>query len=437
MEPRDVVSEYLRNLYLEEQEDVVPPGLGSASGMDVQPPPEAAFVREPTRFAPDLVDQGERLVAEEERQSVPSESPFLIERPQFAPDLIKQGEELVAQQEERRALLSQFEPKSYMEALKQAQIQDRLAAAGAGLLSSAEQIARIASRGVYQPTGMRAGPSAVSEIQQQREAVRDYLTQQRTAEREAQDAAYKRALISRMAQPRAIAGKTEEERAAAVELSEERAETERAKQEKLRKEPVAKPVKAPAAKNEEKLDPFATKLRNEFQRLPEVKTFNDADGAYRKMVSVAKNPSPAGDISLVFSFMKLNDPGSTVREGEQAQASNAANVPDRIRNLYNNVLTGQRLTPEQRADFLTQGLSFRNVEASKLNERADFYSELAKRSNIKVEDVLSRAQIESPVPLEQPQPAAGLSGETSLLPAKKAERLKELRRKDAEGTLGQ
>jgi hypothetical protein len=318
---------------------------------------------------------------------------------------------------------------SYMEALQRAQAQDRATLAGQAMLGSAEQIARIASRGVYQPTGGARLPSAVAEVQQQREAVRDFLTQQRAAEREAR---LQRELISRMQQPRAAAGKTEEEREAAIELVEERAETERARQEALRRPPAPRVAagRAPSkAKAEEKLDPAATKLRNEFQRLPEVKTFNDADGAYRKMVSVAKNPSPAGDISLVFSFMKLNDPGSTVREGEQAQASQAANVPDRIRNLYNNVLTGQRLTPEQRADFLTQGLAFRNAEANKLNERADFYSELAKRSGIKIEDVLSRAQVESPAPLEQPRPA-------EVLTQDKAKRLEELRRKKAEGTLG-
>ena len=49
--------------------------------------------------------------------------------------------------------------------------------------------------------------------------------------------------------------------------------------------------------------------------------------------------------------MKLLDPPSVVREGEQATAYNASAVPDRVRNLYNRLLTGQRLTPAQREDF--------------------------------------------------------------------------------------
>jgi hypothetical protein len=52
--------------------------------------------------------------------------------------------------------------------------------------------------------------------------------------------------------------------------------------------------------------------------------------------------------------MKVLDPGSTVREGEFANAQNAAGVPDRIRNLFNNWSKGQRLDENQRQDFITQ-----------------------------------------------------------------------------------
>lgn len=62
--------------------------------------------------------------------------------------------------------------------------------------------------------------------------------------------------------------------------------------------------------------------------------------------------SPAAHIGLIFNFMKMQDPGSTVREGEQAMAANAAGVDERIRNLYNSVLKGGRLSPEQVSDFV-------------------------------------------------------------------------------------
>ena len=41
-------------------------------------------------------------------------------------------------------------------------------------------------------------------------------------------------------------------------------------------------------------------------------------------------PSGASDIALLYGYMKVLDPGSTVREGEFATASNAGGIPDKI-----------------------------------------------------------------------------------------------------------
>ena len=69
---------------------------------------------------------------------------------------------------------------------------------------------------------------------------------------------------------------------------------------------------------------------------------------------VAKDPSAAGDLALIFSYMKMLDPGSVVREGEFANAQNAAGIPERIRAAYNNAMDGQRLTETTRTDFLSR-----------------------------------------------------------------------------------
>jgi len=50
--------------------------------------------------------------------------------------------------------------------------------------------------------------------------------------------------------------------------------------------------------------------------------------------------------------MKMLDPGSTVMQGEQATAKNAAGVDERIRTLYNNWASGDQLSAEQRAGFV-------------------------------------------------------------------------------------
>lgn len=73
---------------------------------------------------------------------------------------------------------------------------------------------------------------------------------------------------------------------------------------------------------------------------------------YKVMESAVNNPSPAGDVSLVFSYFKTIDPQSTVREGEYDTIINAVSVPDRIRNYATRLKTGQKLTPEMRLDLL-------------------------------------------------------------------------------------
>jgi hypothetical protein len=74
--------------------------------------------------------------------------------------------------------------------------------------------------------------------------------------------------------------------------------------------------------------------------------------AYRNLQGTAKREDAASDLSFIFQYMKMLDPGSVVRESEYATAQNARGVPDTIRNLHNQVLQGRRLTPAQREQFL-------------------------------------------------------------------------------------
>jgi len=101
-----------------------------------------------------------------------------------------------------------------------------------------------------------------------------------------------------------------------------------------------------------KSDIKAADLRKEFNNRTEIKDFRKVDAARNKVANATSaKPSPAGDLAIIFNFMKILDPGSVVREGEFATAQNAAAVPDQIRNLYNRVTKGQRLNPDQRKDF--------------------------------------------------------------------------------------
>jgi hypothetical protein len=90
-------------------------------------------------------------------------------------------------------------------------------------------------------------------------------------------------------------------------------------------------------------------IRKEFENVTDKN--RQAMLAHKKLVT-SFDGSPPGDMAGTFLFLKVLDPGSTVREGERAEVENARGVPDSIRNLYNSLLTGQRLTPQQQRQII-------------------------------------------------------------------------------------
>ena len=93
------------------------------------------------------------------------------------------------------------------------------------------------------------------------------------------------------------------------------------------------------------------RLRAQF--LKQGENFLTIKDAYGRVRTSAKDPSPAGDIAMIFNFMKILDPGSVVRESEYATAQNAGNVDDRTRALYNSLLGGgEKLAARIRNDYL-------------------------------------------------------------------------------------
>jgi hypothetical protein len=121
-------------------------------------------------------------------------------------------------------------------------------------------------------------------------------------------------------------------------------------------------------------------LRKEFTA--QAKPFIEIGQAYQKIESAALNPSPAGDISLIFGFMKILDPGSVVREGEFATAANAGGIDDKIRTMYNKALTGQRLDEKIRTDFLAQSRNLIESQRTLSQDLVDRYSTTASQYNL-------------------------------------------------------
>lgn len=108
---------------------------------------------------------------------------------------------------------------------------------------------------------------------------------------------------------------------------------------------------------------------------PIVKNAKDVAQSYGRIL--ATEDSAAGDLSLIFAYMKMLDPGSVVREGEFANAQNAAGVPDIIRNSYNRAATGERLNPNQRVQFRAQAKALADQQRRALQQTRQRYSQRA------------------------------------------------------------
>lgn len=98
-------------------------------------------------------------------------------------------------------------------------------------------------------------------------------------------------------------------------------------------------------------------LRKEYST--QTKHFTDVKEAFARIKS-AENTG-AGDIALVYSYMKILDPTSVVREGEFATAQNSAGIPAAVVASYNKALNGERLTGDQRKSFVSQSQKLLNA----------------------------------------------------------------------------
>lgn len=119
-------------------------------------------------------------------------------------------------------------------------------------------------------------------------------------------------------------------------------------------------------------------LRKEWNGLDEVKAFKDVSQSYKQVRALAKpGASAADDIALTFSFMKMLDPGSVVREGEYALVGRAAGLPDQIIMGLQRVDSGKGLTPAIRNKLVEAAAKIMIQRREALDNIAGSYRQLA------------------------------------------------------------
>ncbi len=180
----------------------------------------------------------------------------------------------------------------------------------------------------------------------------------------------------------------------------------------LRYTDTGEPVFDPAVVGDVKMDPEKvfdqeTKLRKEFTT--QTDDFVKVRDAFSRIDASAKDPSPAGDLALIFNYMKVLDPGSTVREGEFATAQNSAGVPDRLRAQYNQITKGERLAPEQRQDFLTRAGKLYESQLNQYQGLEERYRGLAEMYKLNPEAVVYGMGDKTPKRGEEPKLPVGIT----------------------------
>jgi len=99
-----------------------------------------------------------------------------------------------------------------------------------------------------------------------------------------------------------------------------------------------------------------TTLRTEYTRQSQALKLARLD--YDKALASAATGTGAGDVALVFGFMRMLDPGSVVRESEFAQARDTAGLWESLKVQYAKLMVGESLSPIQRASFLSLSEEF-------------------------------------------------------------------------------
>lgn len=127
-----------------------------------------------------------------------------------------------------------------------------------------------------------------------------------------------------------------------------------------------------------------SQLRSQFTK--GAKDFIDMRDSFKKINTASDNAQ--GDMSLIFGFMKLLDPGSTVREGEFASAEQTTGLPGYVVNLYNRSLSGERLNPEQRAGFKNEAYKLFDAQRGSHIASEGEYRRLARASNLDPDQVI-------------------------------------------------
>ena len=118
--------------------------------------------------------------------------------------------------------------------------------------------------------------------------------------------------------------------------------------------------------------------------------------SWQRISSASTRDTGVSDLTLIFSYMKLVEPESSVREGEFATASNTGGLAQSLLNQYNKAKTGEFLTDPQRAEFVALSkIIFDNTSRNQLAVVDSFSAVARNTQGVSVDNVILRYLVPS------------------------------------------
>jgi len=152
-----------------------------------------------------------------------------------------------------------------------------------------------------------------------------------------------------------------------------------------------KDVIAMLMNNRNKVMDTEIKLEQNYIKDPTVKGFIGRADSLRTILSNARDPSQAGDIAIVFTYMKMLDPNSTVNKGELALAQNTGNLFQKGWSIYNSLIAGtSNLTDTQRQGLVNAAKNTYDESKTAYQATYDHYLDKAERYELNADNFVRK-----------------------------------------------
>ena len=137
-----------------------------------------------------------------------------------------------------------------------------------------------------------------------------------------------------------------------------------------------------------------TELRNDFNNLPQVKSWTVIEPVLMSAREAAKDTSGASDLNMIYALGKVLDTNSVVREGELDMAANTGSLGQKIAGLYKSVNSGGKLPPAVKNDLLRQIESRTYSQRQQYEAAKSKYTDIAKKNKLDPNDLFIGTVVE-------------------------------------------